>query len=154
MVSRHRGAIVSVKYVMIHATPYIRTLMCHYVNVLSSMKPRSSSPPLVFVQRPWLSLRPSHMLGIGSMSYIPSALGLHLYGGRSVSKLHRGAVAQLGCTVYSFGYGVFLFGYGLFIPVWSFHLGTHFLLGYIPSSHFGIYTLFFKFGYPVFIIPE
>ena len=37
--------------------------------------------------------------------------------GETVSKLHRGAVAQLGCTVYSFGYGVFLFGYDL---------GTHF----------------------------
>ena len=47
-----------------------------------------------------------------------------------MSKLHRGAVAQLGCTVYSFGYGVFLFGYGLFIRVWSFHLGMVFSFGY------------------------
>ena len=30
-----------------------------------------------------------------------------------MSKLHSGAVAQIGCTVFSFGYGVgFLFGYG------------------------------------------
>ena len=47
-----------------------------------------------------------------------------------MSKLHWGAVAQLGCTVYSFGYGVFLFGYGLFIWVWSFHSGMVFSFGY------------------------
>ena len=34
-------------------------------------------------------------------------LGDEMYGGRSVSKLLRGAVAQLGCTVVSFGYRVF-----------------------------------------------
>ena len=50
-------------------------------------------------------------------------------------KLHRGAVAQLGCMVVSFGYGVFLFGYGLFIQVWSFHFGM----------------LLFSFGYALFI---
>ena len=35
-------------------------------------------------------------------------------GGRSVSKLHRGAVAQLGCMVFSFGYGVWVFIFKLF----------------------------------------
>ena len=37
-----------------------------------------------------------------------------------MSKLHRGAVAQLRCKVYSFGYGVFLFGDGLHSGMVSF----------------------------------
>ena len=41
----------------------------------------------------------------------------HDYGGEISVKITQGdAVAQLGCMVYSFGYGVFLFGY---IPSFS-----------------------------------
>ena len=74
------------------------------------------------------------------------------YGGRSVSKLHRGAVAQLGCTVYSFGYGVFLFGYGIFIRVWSFHSGMVYIASFghghgIASFGHGIAS----FGHGLFI---
>ena len=79
-----------------------------------------------------------------------------MYGGRSVSKLHRGAVAQLGCIhlgmVCFYLRMVFLFGYGLFIQVWSFHSGMVYIASFghghgIASFGHGIAS----FGHGLFI---
>ena len=62
-------------------------------------------------------------------------------GGRSVSKLHNGAVAQLGFTVFSFGIYlgmVFSFGYGLFIWAWPF---PAFSFGMVFSLGYGVWAL-------------
>ena len=61
-----------------------------------------------------------------------------------MSKLHSGPVAQLGCMVFSSGYGmVFSFGHGLFIWAWSFHLcHLHMHLGMVFSFAYGLHMVF------------